>query len=256
MSGRLMQISVLGGWALFFGFLLQRVEGIARFQQFLNPSLAWLVVGGLLLALLMLGLTIFDESPQTLAPSSPAVLLVQTLIFLLPLIYFPMASSSHLSTDAFNNRFTGLPEEFPEVDMGPEKKTPGNDLFQELLAMGEEYSRKKEAEPARPTLRQLMTNPLAYRDKTVEVVGLVNRQPGFPARTFFIYRFFINCCAADALPVGVLVSYERPEALESGQWVRVWGTVRTEVKKKKIISYLVADRVENTDKPKMEYIFF
>lgn len=257
MSGRvrLMQIIVLSGWALFFIFLLQPVEGIPRLRQFLNPSLSWLIYGGLFLCLLMLLVTVLDKLPAAAAPRPPA-LLVQALIFLLPLIYFPLAGSSHLSTDAFQNRFTGLVNSLPQETAGPSGKTGKNELFQELLAMGEENSSRQAGEPARPTLRQLMKNPGNYAGRMVEIVGMVNRQPVFPARTFFVYRFFINCCAADALPVGVLVSCQKMEEPESGRWVRVSGRMRLHRVNGKRIFCLDADRIEHTEAPKMEYIFF
>jgi uncharacterized repeat protein (TIGR03943 family) len=255
MSSRLTQIIVLAGWALFFIFLLLPVEGIPRLRQFLNPSLSWLIYCGLFFCVLMLIVTISDKF-STISAARPLALLIQALIFLLPMIYFPLAASSSLSTDAFSNRFTGLLDNLPQDTEIKSDKTADNDLFQELLAMGEENSRKQASEPARPTLRQLMNNPGKYQGRMVEVSGMVNRQSSFPTETFFVYRFFINCCAADALPVGVLVSFKQSEALESGKWVRVLGQIRTNRDNGKTLFYLAADRVDNMTKPKMEYIFF
>ncbi|MEA3547706.1 MAG: TIGR03943 family protein [Thermodesulfobacteriota bacterium] len=253
-----MRCVVLFGWAILYAFLLGDSDQGSRLQQFLNPSLKWLIICGLLAAALMLFETVTDgKKKRTSSRKERITLLIQTGILLLPFFYFPLATTGHLGIDAFQNRFIGgedirgalEKEEQDRID-----ETDG-DLFQELLKMGQEYE-KRHQEPKKPSLMQLMRNPQNYEGKKIEVLGMVTRDEQLPPQTLYAFRFFINCCAADAIPVGVLVRYSGELELEPGQWIRVTGRGGLYQIGKETMPLIVSDHLETVEKPKYPYVFF
>jgi uncharacterized repeat protein (TIGR03943 family) len=69
--------------------------------------------------------------------------------------------------------------------------------------------------------------------RSVEVIGVVCRQPDLPPGTFAAFRYLITCCADDSRPVAVLVTRAEGvgEPPPANTWVRLRGTVaRTNVR--------------------------
>ena len=250
--------TVLFGWAALYAFLLGESDQGSRLQLFLNPSLKWLIICGLLAAVVMLFETVTEgKKKQTPSRKEKITLLIQAGILLLPFFYFPLATTGHLGIDAFQNRFIGGEDIRGALEKGKQDKideTDG-DLFQELIQMGLEYD-KEHQEPKKPSLMQLMRNPQNYEGEKVEIMGMVHRDERLPPQTLFGFRFFINCCAADAIPVGVLVRYSGETELEPGQWIRVTGKVGLYQSGKEIMPLIVSDHLETVENPKYPYVFF
>jgi len=251
-----MRCVVLFGWVMLYAILLGKSDQGSRLQLFLNPSLRWLIVCGLLAAALMLFETITDRNAKrTSSKKERITLLVQAGILLLPFFYFPLASTGHLGIDAFQNRFVGGHRGALEKAEQDRIDEMDGDLFQKLLEMGQKYD-KEHQEPKKPSLMQLMRNPRNYEGEKVEVLGMVNRDERLPPQTFYAFRFFINCCAADAIPVGVLVRYSGEQELEQGQWIRVAGKVGLYQSGKETMPLIVGDHLETVETPKYPYVFF
>lgn len=70
------------------------------------------------------------------------------------------------------------------------------------------------------TGRALSGSADTLEGRTVKLIGFVTPGPG---DGFYVTRLAIACCAADALPIKVLVSSDVPRPLE-GSWVEVTGT--------------------------------
>jgi uncharacterized repeat protein (TIGR03943 family) len=60
---------------------------------------------------------------------------------------------------------------------------------------------------------------------TVTFTGIVTERPGLPADEFYLTRFIISCCVADALSVSVRVVGAPPGRFAQDDWVRVTGTM-------------------------------
>lgn len=58
---------------------------------------------------------------------------------------------------------------------------------------------------------------------TVEVAGMVVRPKGQATDRIYLCRFVVSCCAADAMPVGIIVTGEGVSRLEDGSWAEVRG---------------------------------
>ncbi|HEV8681523.1 MAG TPA: TIGR03943 family protein [Actinomycetota bacterium] len=59
----------------------------------------------------------------------------------------------------------------------------------------------------------------------VTFVGIVVRREGMPADEFYLTRFIMTCCVADALSVQVRVVGAPPGMFHEDQWVQVVGTI-------------------------------
>jgi uncharacterized repeat protein (TIGR03943 family) len=135
------------------------------------------------------------------------------LLLLLPLLYFFNIGQGHFGEDALRKRSMpagnngvmppSLPETTPTATTGRTTRLLIDD-FQSLL-----------------------NNPSSHINKEVTLVGMLLPDDKAPAgETFYCCRFRINCCAADAMPVGVMVWHQPPVRLNAGSWVRIEGTLR------------------------------
>ncbi|GAB4218487.1 MAG: TIGR03943 family protein [Synechococcales cyanobacterium] len=72
---------------------------------------------------------------------------------------------------------------------------------------------------------QAYPDPDSYAGQAVNIQGFVIHPPEASAETFWLARFVIGCCAADAYPVGLWVHWPQAATLPSDQWQRVTGTM-------------------------------
>ncbi|GAA3409271.1 TIGR03943 family putative permease subunit [Paenibacillus hodogayensis] len=77
------------------------------------------------------------------------------------------------------------------------------------------------------TLTALDLYAARFAGKTVSLTGFVYRDSTMDARHFAVGRFSVQCCSADASPVGMLVQDDRAGLYATDQWVRVTGTLGT-----------------------------
>jgi putative membrane protein len=86
-----------------------------------------------------------------------------------------------------------------------------------------------------------------------DVVGFVYRTGSEDPDTFWAARFVVNCCVADATPVGLLVRWPQHAQLEEGAWVQVTGRLAEEVGRSTPV--LIADAVESVAAPRQPYLY-
>jgi putative membrane protein len=112
----------------------------------------------------------------------------------------------------------------------------------------------------------LASEPDKYVGKKVAAVGRVYRDDKMPENSFFCYRLLMFCCAADAVPVGVLIEYDKAKTLKKGAWVRVEGILKsTDIKDPRLakvmdldddrLAKIVAEKVEPTTAPKQTFLY-
>lgn len=85
------------------------------------------------------------------------------------------------------------------------------------------------------------------------VVGFVYREENQADGSFWIARFIVGCCVADASPVAVLVRTAQTDNLIDGEWVRVVGRFREEADAQAPV--LVAESVEVVPAPNQPYLY-
>jgi uncharacterized repeat protein (TIGR03943 family) len=104
---------------------------------------------------------------------------------------------------------------------------------------------------------QSVKDPATFTGQEAELVGFVYRYPGLEDDMFMVSRFIISCCAADAVPVGIIVRWPNADDFPDDAWVVVRGhfepgTLRGEPAPDPI---MVADSVESTEIPKQPYLY-
>jgi putative membrane protein len=113
------------------------------------------------------------------------------------------------------------------------------------------------------TDRNILDWVLAFQDSNqsgerfagveANVVGFVYRTGNEEADTFWLARFVINCCVADANPVGIMVRWPQHTQLEEGVWVRITGRLAEEMGRSTPI--LLAEGVEVVPAPGQPYLY-
>ena len=73
------------------------------------------------------------------------------------------------------------------------------------------------------SLLDLLKNSDEFEGTHVATEGMVFRSHTMAENNFKIFRFVIICCAADALPLWILVNSEESQNLENETWVKVEG---------------------------------
>ena len=87
----------------------------------------------------------------------------------------------------------------------------------------------------------------------VGLLGFVDDSGSAPQGTFELTRFYVSCCAADAIPYSVAVdaSGQTADQPEPDSWVEVSGTL--EAREGRLV--LVADAFEPTSEPEEPYLY-
>ena len=88
--------------------------------------------------------------------------------------------------------------------------------------------------------------------RTVDLLGFVSKETGVSAQTFELTRFYISCCAADAIPQSVVVDPgDSATDLEQDARVRVAG----ELERRDGRLVVVATSLKGVDPPEQPYLY-
>lgn len=234
-----LRILALGVWIVAFLWLLAGDAQLEhRFEHFIDAKFWPLPVGGLILAILFFfgAYTRFGQStshgihlPERIAQSA---------ILLLPLAYMVVGvSAGGLGADAFRTRSVG-------------SQTPPGVSFRN----GPEVEYKRDGSVNKITLLQLLNDLDQLDGLPVELVGRVYHEESLDDGSFIAYRFMIVCCAADALPVGTVVSWPEGHELQEDQWVRIVGRVEERQVGDQTTARINAIQVESIDPPRKPYL--
>lgn len=103
---------------------------------------------------------------------------------------------------------------------------------------------------------QTVENPAThFAGQDADVIGFVYRDDRFGADEFFLTRFVVSCCVADAAVAGVMVRVPPDTALEADQWVRITGTFAPGTFDGAAVPVLVADSIAPADIPEQPYLY-
>ncbi|MDQ4095108.1 MAG: hypothetical protein M3174_02750, partial [Actinomycetota bacterium] len=84
----------------------------------------------------------------------------------------------------------------------------------------------------------------------VDLVGFVDEESG-PPETFTLTRFYVSCCAADAIPFSVPVDPQANTVPSTDEWARVTGVL--EERDGRLV--VVADAIEAVEEPDEPYLY-
>lgn len=96
--------------------------------------------------------------------------------------------------------------------------------------------------------------------EAVDVIGFVYRDAGRlggadAAASFYVSRFTLSCCVADASPVSLLVRHAGAADLENDAWVRVRGRLQVETIEGRELPVVEADEVLPVAVPAQPYLY-
>jgi putative membrane protein len=237
LDARALRLLVLSAWSVFLLWLWLTDEVL----RYLGPRTQWVVaVGGLLLALVALGYgRAGSGEPAGPAPSKTEVF--GALALLLPIALAMVLSGSSLGSLAASRKLAGRGVDLAalaRLQSGNSPEVTFLDL--EAASKDPELARSKEIRPGR----------------AVTLTGFVSRPPDRPGADFELARFYITCCVADSIPVGVTVHPAPASRLAArrDQWLVVTGAI---VRDSDDNGYAVrALRTRSTPPPAHPYLSF
>ncbi len=91
--------------------------------------------------------------------------------------------------------------------------------------------------------------------RELQISGFIFREDNLSDQQFVIARFAMQCCAADAMPFGVLVESDHANSYAKDEWVRIRGTLtKTEFNGYEIM-LIEADSIERITEPASPYVY-
>jgi putative membrane protein len=98
-------------------------------------------------------------------------------------------------------------------------------------------------------------DPAAVKGQAVDVIGFVYRDPRNAANQFWVSRFAISCCVADASAVGLLVQSDATGSLKNDSWVHVTGKLDVGEFAGEKVPVIIPVKIEPTDQPENPYLY-
>jgi putative membrane protein len=231
LDARTIRALALAAWALLFVWLWISGESV----RYLGPRTQWVIpVGAIGLGLAAAGYLRVTRGDGTSRLSAPEWLGIAGL--LLPIVAAATLGGAQLGSLAASNKLNAR-----GVDPTALARLASRDArvigFLQLDAAGRDAG---------------LSNELGIHAGTpVHLVGFVSTPPSRPGAQFELSRFYITCCVADAVPVGVLVAAPG-KRFDRDEWLDVTGTL-TRGKSKWILR---AARVAHVDAPSDPYLSF
>jgi len=255
---------VLGAYLLWLGYLLQT----GLIHQYINPKLAYLTVLSLLLLGTMFIYTLYQEiKPARLkdhhqgcngeaehdhcnCEHGKSIGFKNVWILLVPIILSWLVAPTSISLSSNPTVST--------VKSKTNSKLKGNLQEYTQLQIGEYLFEKPGAK------REALLGAKIY------LIGKVFRTPVLNSDEIVLYRMLISCCAADAVPLGVVVKLPIKNDLVNEEWVGVTGSleflafpeqlaqiepITNLVPPEKIYPYFTATKFEKVATPVYEYLF-
>lgn len=95
----------------------------------------------------------------------------------------------------------------------------------------------------------------AFIGKEIEITGFVYREEDMGKERFAVSRFAMNCCSADAMPYGLMISWPKAMDYVDDEWVSVKGTLTTTTYLDNEIITLEAVKLERIKAPESPYVY-
>lgn len=261
------RIMVLLIWTWFLGWLMLPA-GTRQLAKLLHPDLWWLVTAGSVVVLLFTVATFCNRAPRRTTIFRRLASMPRMLLLLLPILYFTNIGHGQLGEDALRKRSLagGLNGVIALSSEEVLKQRQATDPSAEMPPAPADFAAVARLEEKKTAdgvtiksvvddFQRLILEPSSHIDKKVTLLGLVHREKDFGPQTFYCFRFRITCCAADAMPVGVLVRHQISNELMAGSWVRVDGIMRQTFKESSSKLFLEAVTVVPAGAPDFPYVF-
>lgn len=226
-GARLVRAGVLGVWGGFFLWLWTTGE----MTRYLGPRTEWVALfGGVTLAAAAAATAVLArDGARTSVPSREWV---GMLVVVAPLITLLAVPGAGLGSLAASRR---APGEGGSLAAGLTDPVPGEGApsFDDI-----HFARDSEEYAAAAGISDGMK---------IELTGFAAHYDDTPEAMFHLTRFFVSCCAADAVPYSVPVVSNME--LEEDQWVRVTGTLETTPQYGYVLEPTSIEKISEPDDP-------
>ncbi len=195
--------------------------------------------------------------PKTTEMDLPAIL--RALVLLVPVLYSIALPDTMLGNQAFKKRFIGtnngaMSRQIPSwlssdrSVSNPDFKQPPGDI-----------EGTQQATPQERTILDIYRNPNMYRGQRVIFTGMIVHDEQFKqylgGRDAAVYRFLINCCAADALPLAIALDSDQADTFAKDQWVQVDGIFDLQQINGKPVPLVLKPQIKPVEAPAVPYLF-
>jgi uncharacterized repeat protein (TIGR03943 family) len=243
--------AVFATWTGFLVYLLasQRYVAFLRPEFGLLLAVAHFIAMGFMLAAMI--------RPRTAEMDTSAIL--RALVLLVPVLYFAAMPETMLGNHSFKKRFIGTNNGVigrqPPTMFSPQRSetSPG------IPMPTEELEGIREIAPQERTILEIFLNSSLYKGQRVIVTGMILRdeqlKPHFGGRDTAVYRFLINCCAADALPIAIALDSDQADAFANDQWVQVEGIFDLQQVNGKPVPIVSKPQIKPVEAPAVPYLF-
>ena len=230
---RVLRAAVLAAWAIFFAYL--RISG--DMTRYLGPRTYWVITFGALAlggAALAHVVTLRTRA-EPRRPTRADLATVATL--LIPIVGVLMIPSAELGALAASRKLSSAGG--GEVGaFAPAAPDPGGDIsFAEI-----QYANESEEYAARAGI---------VEGTPVRLTGFVTQAAGAPGGGFDLTRFYVSCCAADALPFSVRIGPSASFAPQENDWLEVQGRVARD----EAGFYVQAQDIADVPEPAVPYLY-
>ncbi len=226
-----------------------------RYIAFLRPEFGILLALALFIAMgFMLAAMIRPKKEEM---NTSAVL--RSLVLLMPVLYFVAIPDAMLGNQAFKKRFIGtnngaISRQAPSI-LSPQGA--GNDPH--VASPPEKSGGARQETPQERTILDIFRNPDLYKGQRVIVTGMIlhdeQLKSHFGGRDTAVYRFLINCCAADALPLAIALDSDQADAFANDQWVQVDGIFDLQQINGKPVPIVSKPQIKPIEAPAVPYLF-
>jgi putative membrane protein len=208
-DGRAFRTLVLLAWAGFFAYLW--LSGEVR--RYLGPRTYWVVPFG---AAVLLGAALVQLVTLRSGPSGQRLSMKQIgglAVLLVPVIAVAMVPRAELGALAASRKSTGGLAPGAGYIAPPPPSSHAEPSFIDIHFANESASYG--------ATRGVVDG------RAIELVGFVSQPPGSPGATFQLTRFYVSCCAADAIPYSVVIDpAEVTGGFSTNMWLSVSGVLR------------------------------
>jgi uncharacterized repeat protein (TIGR03943 family) len=230
---RSIRLAVLVIWCLCFTWLWATGEVV----RYLGPRTEWVVpVGAITLALAAIAYSRGQSGRSGRVSRGEAAGLAA---LVLPVVMVATLAHAQLGSLAASNKLSSR-----GIDVAALARFASRD------ASEVSFLQVKGAEKDQQLADQLDIKP----GRNVNLVGFVSNAPATPKASLVLSRFYITCCVADAIPLGVTIQpfTAKLAAYRKDQWLAVTGVLA------KVDGHFVvrAERVERVSAPSNPYLSF
>ena len=241
-------------FAIWTGFLVYLLAS-RRYVAFLRPEFGILLAVAHFIAMGFMIAAIVR--PKTTELSVPAIL--RTLVLLVPVLYSIAMPDAMLGHQAFKKRFIGTnngaisrQEQSTFFSQKAENKSNPASPQREIGGIQPET-------PLKLTILDIFRNPNLFNGQRVIVTGMIvhdeQLKQYFGGRDAAVYRFLINCCAADALPLALALDSDQADTFVNDQWVQVDGIFELQQLNGKSIPMVLKPLIKPIEAPAVPYLF-